>query len=132
MGTLDSIGGRKFLGFIALIAAGIAVEVYAKNGLSATMATFLGALYATFTAANAAVTIKSGELTPTTEQPPAATGVSDELAQNMAGTLSQIGTALNSLQSGQARGEQAVQVLQQSVGTLQKAVGSILVDSRRE
>lgn len=125
--NLDSIGGRKFLGFFILIAAGIATEVYAKNGLSATMATFLGALYATFTAANAAVTIKSGELS-SSEQPAAPAAVNGELAQNMAGTLSQIGTALNTIQAGQVRGEQAVQVLQQSVGTLQKAVGSILVD----
>lgn len=130
--NIESIGGRKFIGFVLLISASIAVEVYAKAGLTTTMAAFLGTLYTAYAATNAIITTKTAaaaseqpERRPEAQQP-----VSDDIAQHMAGTLSQIGSALNTLQQGQGRGEQALQIVQQSLGTLQKAVGSILLDKQ--
>lgn len=133
MFSLETIGGRKFIGFIALIIAGITIEVAGKSGLSTTMASFLVGLYAAFSATNAAITLKgltAGEAAQPEQAQPAAAPANEELTQQIANVLSQIGTALQTLQAGQARNEQALNVLQQSTSTLQKAVGTILVDKQ--
>jgi hypothetical protein len=55
---LDVIGGRKFLMAIILIAAGIVIEIYGKNGLSTNMASMLAGIYAIFSGSNALITNK--------------------------------------------------------------------------
>lgn len=58
MDFLQKIGGRKF--WMALLATGVAtyVELHSANGLSTTMAAFLGGIVAAFSAANYAATAK--------------------------------------------------------------------------
>lgn len=58
MDFLQKIGGRKFI--MALITVGVAtfIELNSQNGLSATMASFLGGIVAAFSVANYAVSAK--------------------------------------------------------------------------
>lgn len=54
----ETLGGRKFVGLLILVIAGVVVELYSPKGLGAEMAGLLAALYATFSAANAVVSRK--------------------------------------------------------------------------
>jgi len=129
-GIVESVGGRKFIGFVVLLASGVAIEVYGKNGMSTTMAAYLAGLYTVFTAANSAVSIKAFGTATAATAPSSTqaevTASNEELTQQVAGVLSQIGASLNQLQQGQARTEQALNIAQQSISTLQKATGALL------
>jgi hypothetical protein len=69
----EAIGGRKFIAGLLTVAAGIAVHVMSKAGLTTELAAFLVAMYGAFSAANVAATIsalKNGGATtaPSTEE----------------------------------------------------------------
>ena len=125
---METIGGRKFIGLLLLMVAGVVTEVYAKNGLSAVMAGFLAGLYATFVAANAVITSKElGQ--------PVAAAAPEQAEPGMVAqvetVLQQIANALTTLQQAQSRTEQALNSLQQSTASTQKGIGALL-SSRQE
>lgn len=64
----EKMGGRKFLMAVIVVTAGVVIEVYSKNGLSATMVTLLTAVYATFSTANAFVTRKFADVSQEAEE----------------------------------------------------------------
>lgn len=127
--VFEALGGRKFIGLLLLSLAGGLVEVYGKAGLSATMAGFLAGLYATYAATNAVLThkeIDSAVAEPTAVVTQVPNEETQKLTEQIALTLGQINGALNSLNAGQSRSEQALNSLQQAVVPLQKAVGALL------
>lgn len=135
MFSLETIGGRKFIGFVVLLAAGVLIEVYGKQGLTATMAMYLGGLYAAFTTANAVTTSMAAKFSSqqSPEVPTAAATNSEQVSSaEVAAVLSQIATALQSIQQSQGANAQAVNILQQSTEGLQKAIGTLIsVDRAR-
>jgi hypothetical protein len=58
MDFLQKIGGRKFIMALIVVGAACALEVKSPNGLTPTMATFLGSIVAAFSAANYMATSK--------------------------------------------------------------------------
>jgi hypothetical protein len=56
---MDKLGGRKFLGFLLILAIGTTVELVKASGLSATFASFLAGALTVFGAANAYVTTRA-------------------------------------------------------------------------
>jgi hypothetical protein len=57
--VFEAIGGRKFIAGLLTVAAGIAVHVMSKAGLTTELAAFLVAMYGAFSAANVAATISA-------------------------------------------------------------------------
>lgn len=106
MDFLQKIGGRKFI--MALIAVGVAtfIELKTTNGLSTTMAGFLGSIVAAFSVANYAVTKKhmdsktggsgDGDVSKKLDQLLRAND--PENLSALANLLEQIGTGVNQLQ----------------------------------
>lgn len=131
MFSLETIGGRKFIGFVVLLAAGVLIEVYGKQGLTSTMAMYLGGLYAAFTTANAVTTTMAAKFglaqnEPAAASTPAQTNGEQVSSTEVAAVLNQIAAALQSIQQSQGANAQAVNILQQSTEGLQKAVGALI------
>ena len=116
----DQLGGRKFVGFLFVMAAGILIEVYGKAGLSATAASFLVAMYTSFSAANVIATLKapSSEADNST-QPNAQPAASPE-------AMAQVQAALVHLIDRQAANEQGLNGIQQAMGSLQKGMAAVI------
>ena len=121
---LERIGGRKFIGFVILVAAGIVIELKTANGISVNLAGLLVGLYTIYAASNAVITNKSLGIEASTGSEPAAND--PEMVKQIEGVLTQIGSALQQLQAGQVRNEQAIQTLQQATASVQKGVGAVL------
>jgi hypothetical protein len=121
---LDKLGGRKFLMSLICMAAGIVIELYGKNGLSANMVALIGAIYATFTGANAFITGKS--INNSSEESSAAAPVDltpiqaqmDKQQQQLAGILNQVGTEL-------VKQQEQNQIIQNSLLQIQKFLVNI-------
>lgn len=50
------MGGRKFIGLLVIVIAGIAVDIFAPHGLSSNLAALLGTMYGLFATGNAVAT----------------------------------------------------------------------------
>jgi hypothetical protein len=138
----DKLGGRKFVGFVLLAAAGLAIELTREGGISVNMAAFLVGVYTIYSASNAAITNKALGIEASMHDevggpPPAANN--EEVLQQLASlkqqlegspvvaeqvklVLEQISNAIQSLNAGQLRNEQALQVLQQATASVQKSL----------
>ena len=142
---MEVLGGRKFLGFVISVIAGILIEVFGKNGLGANMVALLGAAYATFAASNSFITAKTGEgggeqlaNQPAEEPAPKedsstqvdiSAAVASQLAANnqqLAAILSQIGSELAKQQQADEKILEALNSVQASQSTIQKGLQIIL------
>ena len=141
---MEVLGGRKFLGFIISVVAGILIEIFGKNGLGANMVALLGAAYATFAASNSFVTAKTGEGSEQPASQPAeepapkedssaqvdiSAMVTNQLNANnqqLAAILSQIGTELAKQQQADEKILEALNSVQASQSTVQKGLQIIL------
>ncbi len=127
--VFEGLGGRKFIGLVLMALIGGVVDVYSKTGLSTTMAGFLAGLYVTYSTANAVITHKSLDNEPEAVVSKSETGNNEEVAKltaQIALTLGQIETSLNTISTQGQRSEQALNALQQSNASVQKAVGALL------
>ena len=115
---LEAIGGRKFLMVILMLGVGMGIEILGKNGLSTTMAGLIMGLYTAFSAANVVATVKAqkGEA-PASVEPTAPIEPLD---------MTPITGALSHLVERNAAQEQALQTLQASQASVQKALAAIL------
>jgi hypothetical protein len=109
----EKLGGRKFVGFTLLILAGIAIEVWGKQGLTTTMAGYLVGMYTAFSAANAVVTKMYAGSEGAVEAPPTPVVVDPT-------------PALNEIAQRQAVAEQALLTMQQSATSSQKLLAAIV------
>lgn len=125
---MDYLGGRKFIMGILIAAAGVAVEVLGKNGLSANMAGLLIGIYAAFNTANAIITSKA---VTAQESEPVAAPVpkidTQELEAKLVPIVNVIAQQLQALNDNQIRQEKALQTVQESQLTTQK----VLLSSRQ-
>lgn len=124
----EAIGGRKFIFGLLIIVGGALAELFGKNGLSANLVALMGTIYTIFSTANAITTIKVPPGQPVT-QPTEEISVPSPMPQeenksappveverlraDLIPILNQIGVEFNNL-------NQAVQVNQQSLNTIQK------------
>jgi len=130
---MDYLGGRKFVMGLIMVAAGVVIEIYGKNGLSTNMVALLGAVYATFNAANALVTTKTASAAasqpaeeaepapaPVVQAPQEATQASVEA--KLVPIVNAIAAELAKINDNQIRQEKALQVVQEAQISVQKVI----------
>lgn len=125
------LGGRKFVAALICILSGTLIEIFGGSGLSVNMAGLIAAIYATFSASNTMITRKELDGSAAASQQPASQPASgneqlQQVANQLAPILNQIGTELQALKDGQAGLVQSNQVVQQSVSNLQKVAQVLL------
>lgn len=133
---LEKIGGRKFLMALITIGAGIVVELMSRNGLSANMVALLGAIYATFSTANAYVTGKAATSAPGESEAPSLPSAEElaapaaqaigQLHQSLSGILNQVGAEIAKTNEVQVKQSEALATVQSSLAAQQKALAAIL------
>lgn len=130
----ESLGGRKFVMTVLIMAAGVAVEVHAPTGMSVTMAGFLASILATFSATNAIISTRSikadGQKTETstsTDSSPEAIAKMDTLLNNQI-LLNQ---GLSEVLGRQETSDKALQTLQTSTASVQKTLVAFLSSNRQ-
>lgn len=129
---MDYLGGRKFVMGLIMVTAGVVIEIYGKNGLSTNMVALLGAVYATFNAANALVTSRTANAAsqpvepteassaPVVEAPPEATQASVEA--KLVPIVQAIAAELGKINENQSRQERALQIVQEAQLATQKVI----------
>lgn len=137
---LEQMGGRKFLMAVLCMAAGVAIELKAENGLSVNMLGLLTAIYATFSATNTIITNKQLKIeaseggaevpSPVVEQPEAAAVAPNnelqELRTQLVPIVNLIGQELVSIKDAQKAQMEATGAIQQTVSNIQKAISALL------
>lgn len=124
----EALGGRKFLMTLLVMAAGVAIEIFGPNGMSATMASFMGGLVAIFAGSNAMITSKSisasgGESVDSTpEATPSGPDKVDQLAAQLDPMLGKLLADAEMSQKDLRSLQEAHSQLQATVANLAKAV----------
>lgn len=119
--SLDVFGGRKFLGFIVILAVGVAVHVVSKTGLTMELNTLLLGAYGAFALGNVSNTllaIRGGAQTPSSESqaPSSASPVPAEAMSQAAMELGNLAAAVTQLQGFVAEIHQGVALQNQAAG----------------
>lgn len=117
----DKLGGRKFVMSIICLVAGVLIEIYSKNGLSANMVALIGALYATFTGANAFITGKSLS----SEAATSPQDGSKEILAKLEAQQQQLPSILNQIGMELAKQQEQSQIVQNSLLQIQKFLVNI-------
>lgn len=83
---MDTLGGRKFLAFLLLVAVGVGAETYTKAGLSMNLVYLLLGLYGAFTASNVGITLGTLKTVgkPSNDVQPAPAPADDDVAEQPA------------------------------------------------
>lgn len=120
-----NLGGRKFSGLIIITAAGIAVHVLTKAGLTAEAAAFLVAMYGAFSASNVATTLSALRGTPSSAPGTDLTPVTLRLEAIEAAVGNP--EALEALQGTLAR----LDAIQEGVQLQNQALASLMANAKR-
>jgi hypothetical protein len=124
----EAIGGRKFIAGLLTVAAGIAVHVMSKAGLTTELAAFLVAMYGAFSAANVAATISALKNGTTASAPTQDDATALALQNEMTDSLTRIEEALTAATdpAAQEAANTAVQEIKNGIALQNAAITEVL------